>query len=263
MNERQIRVLGPLRVVIDGTPTPIRGRIQRALLGRLVVAHGRAVSTDRLVDDIWEGEPPPSAASVVQVQIHNLRRVFEPRRARRAPAAVVVSESGGYALRMASDQVDSWRFEAMLRAYQDRVRELGGELDPGEGCRLLDAVLGCWHGPALESFEGAGWAVGEAARLTDLWLLTAELRAQCALELGRATEVITGLRPLLEQHPEREESARLLATAQYRLGQQADALATLRRAGEYLVREIGVDPGRRLQRLETAILNQAEDLGDR
>ncbi|MBL1076343.1 winged helix-turn-helix domain-containing protein [Nocardia sp. 2] len=262
MNERQIRVLGPLRVVIDGNRTPIRGRIQRALLGRMVVAHGRAVSTDRLVDDIWAGDPPPSAASVVQVQIHNLRRVFEPHRPRRAPAAVVVSESGGYALRVAADQVDSWRFEAMVRAYQDRVRE-HGEPDPAEGCRLLDAVLACWHGPAFESFEGAGWAVAEAARLTDLWLLTAELRARAALELDRAPEVITGLRPLLEQHPEREETARLLATAQYRLGQQAEALATLRRAGEYLVREMGVDPGWRLQRLETAILNQSQDLEGR
>ncbi|MBF6177929.1 BTAD domain-containing putative transcriptional regulator [Nocardia otitidiscaviarum] len=260
MNDRRIRVLGPLRVVIDGTPVDIRGRLPRTLLGRLVVAHGRVLSVDRLVDDIWEGKPPPSAASVLQVQIHKLRTVFEPRRHRRAPATVLVSEGGGYALRLAVEQVDAWHFEALLRVYQDRLRESGTGIDPADRCRLLDAALACWDGAALESFQDAGWAVGEADRLTDLRLLAAELRAQAALALDRPTEVVTGLRPLLDQRPGREEGARLLAIAQYRLGQQAEALATLRRAGEYLVREIGVYPGRRLRDLESAILNQKDPL---
>ncbi|WP_282785509.1 MULTISPECIES: BTAD domain-containing putative transcriptional regulator [unclassified Nocardia] len=260
MNDRRIRVLGPLHVAIDGMPVTIRGRLPRALLGRLVVAHGRALSVDRLVDDIWEGAPPPSAAAVLQVQIHKLRTVFEPRRHRRAPATVLVSEGGGYALRLPVEQVDAWYFEALLRAYQDRLRESGIGVAPADRCRLLDTALACWDGAALESFPDAGWAIGEADRLTDLRLLAAELRAQAALELDRPTEVVTGLRPLLDQRPGREEGARLLAIAQYRLGQQAEALATLRRAGEYLVREIGVYPGRRLRDLESAILNQADAL---
>lgn len=238
----------------------IRGRIQRALLGRLVVGQGRVISVDRLVDDIWDGEPPPTAAAVIQVQIHNLRRVFEPERPRRAPAEVVVSEAHGYALRLPSEQVDAWHFEALLRAYQERVREPAHPVDLDERCRLLDEVLASWHGPALESFDGDRWAAAETARLTDLLLLAAESRAEAALALDRPSEVVTGLRPLLEQHPEREECARLVATAQYRLGQQVEALGTVRRAREFLIRELGVDPGRRLRALETAILTHADIL---
>ncbi|WP_067535071.1 AfsR/SARP family transcriptional regulator [Nocardia crassostreae] len=255
-----MRILGPLQVEIDGAPVEIRGRIQRALLGRLAIAQGQVDSTGRLVDDIWEGEPPPSAVSVLQVQIHNLRRVFEPQRARRAPAAVLVSEPHGYALRLAAEDVDAWHFEALLAEYEKRVRELADEFDAVRRCDLLDVALACWRGPALESFPDARWGEAEVARLTDLRLLAAELRARAALELDRSTEVVTGLRPQVEQYPQREESARLLATAQYRLGQQTDALATLRRAREFLIREMGVNPGRRLQELETAILTQSDAL---
>ncbi|GAB4588392.1 hypothetical protein Ntsu_62240 [Nocardia sp. IFM 10818] len=255
-----MRVLGPLQVVIDGAPVDIRGRIKRTLLGRLVIAQGQVVSTGRLIDDIWEGEPPPSAVAVLQVQIHNLRRVFEPQRPRRAPATVLVSEPHGYALRLAPEEVDAWRFEALLGGYEKRVRDLAADFDAAQRCELLDEALDCWQGPALESFPDARWAEAEVARLTDLRLLAAELRAQAALELDRPTEVVTGLRPLVERYPEREESTRLLATAQYRLGQQTDALATLRRASEYLIQEMGVNPGRRLQELETAILTHSDAL---
>jgi hypothetical protein len=62
------------------------------------------------------------------------------------------------------------------------------------------------------------------------------------------------------EHPWREDAWRLLALALYRTGRQGDALAVLRRARALLVEQLGVDPGRRLRRLEAEILNHAHHL---
>lgn len=259
MTEPQVQVFGPLQVSLDGHTARIGAGRQRAVLGRLVLAGGKAIGIDRLAEDVWEGAPPPQAPAVLQVQIHNLRRVLEPERRPRTAARILVSEGAGYALRLDEGSVDAWRFEAQLREYEQRVHNPDNRPGPMERYRMLDEALNCWHGAAFESFSGASWAVAEVSRLTDLRITATELRAQAALELGRLGEVVTVLRRQVEEHPGREESARLLASAQYRLGQQVEALDTVRRTREYLRAEFGIDPGPRLSDLESAILNQSVD----
>ncbi|MEU8895852.1 BTAD domain-containing putative transcriptional regulator [Nocardia sp. NPDC048505] len=257
MTEPQVQVFGPLQVSLGGRTARIGAGRQRAVLGRLVLAGGQAIGSDRLVEDVWEGDPPSHAPSVLQVQIHNLRRVLEPARRPRGAARILVSEGGGYALRLAAASVDAWRFEAQMRQYEQRMHNPADRPGPLERYRLLDEALNCWHGAAFESFSSASWATAEVSRLTDLRVSATEMRAEAALELGRLGEVVTVLRQQVEEHPGREESARLLAAAQYRLGQQVEALATVRRAREYLRSEFGIDPGPRLADLETAILKQS------
>lgn len=55
----RISVLGPMVVSVDGVPVEVDPRRQRAVLARLVLAAGRVVSTDRLVEDLWDAEPRP------------------------------------------------------------------------------------------------------------------------------------------------------------------------------------------------------------
>jgi DNA-binding SARP family transcriptional activator len=62
------RVLGPLEVQ-DGTRTvPLRQGRQRLLLAVLLTAGGEPVSTDRLIEALWDEHPPPSATA----SLHNL-----------------------------------------------------------------------------------------------------------------------------------------------------------------------------------------------
>ncbi|MEU1429891.1 BTAD domain-containing putative transcriptional regulator [Nocardia sp. NPDC005746] len=255
----RIGVLGPLHISIDGQRVPPGAPMQCAVLGRLVAAGGRVVPTERLIDDLWHGDPPAKAVAALQVYIHNLRRVFEPDRPRRAHSRVIVSESHGYALNLEPNQVDSWLFEQLLHGHEAAMRDPAGRPEPLEQVRVLDSALACWHGGAFESFPGMTWATQETARLQALKMTAAELRAQAALEMNRPAEVVLALRPILEEHPGREETARLLALAQYRLGQSLDALATVRRSREFLTLEFGVDPGPALRDLETAILTHSVD----
>ncbi|MET9492674.1 BTAD domain-containing putative transcriptional regulator [Nocardia sp. NPDC006630] len=260
MTEPQVRVLGPIQLIVDDRPVGLGATMLRAVLARLVAAGGRSAGTDRLIDDLWEGNPPPTAASVLQVHIHNLRRLIEPDRPRRARSQYLVSESSGYALKLAPESVDAWQFEALMRSYEQRLRAPGGLPDPVERRNALDAALRCWNGAAFEGLTTFGWAAQDADRLTDLRLTAAEMRAAVELDLNRPTEVTIELRTLLDEHPEREEIARLLATAQYRIGQQAQALSTLRHSREFLGEHYGIDPSPALRELEAAILSHSETL---
>jgi DNA-binding SARP family transcriptional activator len=53
----EFRILGTLEVVDDGSPRPLGGPKQRAVLGVLLLHAGQVVSVDRLIDDVWGRSP--------------------------------------------------------------------------------------------------------------------------------------------------------------------------------------------------------------
>ncbi|WP_328606450.1 AAA family ATPase [Amycolatopsis sp. NBC_00345] len=235
-------VLGPLVAGNGRGPLALPGPRHRAVLARLLVAHGRVVPVDALVDALWP-EPRPGAVGALQTFVAALRRVLEPDRAPRTPARLLVTEAPGYALRLPSDAVDAWRFEAAVRS--------------GEG---IEEALRWWRGPAYAEFADEPWARPEAARLEELRLVAVERRAAGWLAEGRAAEAAPDLESHVDAHPWREEAWRLLALALYRTGRQGDALGALRRARAALASDLGVDPGPELRALEKDILDQAPHL---
>lgn len=246
-----IRVLGPLRAKRDGRAVDLGPTRQRAVVARLVAAGGQVVSTDRFIDDLWQGQPPPKALAALQVYVSNLRRALEPHRAPRTPAAVLVSAPPGYRLDLPEDAVDAWRLPGL-------IDEAGAALGRGEGeavHALLDRALALWQGTAYGEFA-EDWAAPEQARLAELRLIAVEYRAEAALIRGRHHEIIPELRRHAAEHPLRENAVRLLALAHYRANRQGDALAVLRSARELLADELGVDPGPALRTLERDILRQ-------
>jgi DNA-binding SARP family transcriptional activator len=53
----QVRLLGPLDVVIDGEPRQVRGLRRKAILATLALRAGEVVSTDQLADVAWHSGP--------------------------------------------------------------------------------------------------------------------------------------------------------------------------------------------------------------
>ncbi len=248
-----VRVLGPLEVTVDGAPVGVGGPRRRCVLARLVAAHGRVVSADRLIEDLYADEAPPRALAAVQSYISHLRRALEPGRAAWARAGVLVASPPGYILRLDSEAVDAWAFE-------DEVHRAAGLGDAAAVHTRLSAALATWRGPAFQEFGGLPWADLEASRLEELRLAATEKCADAALRLGCAAQIVADLDHLVTEHPLREESWRLLALALYQSGRQGDALAALRRARARLAEELGVDPGPLLRELEGDILAQAPHL---
>ncbi|SDZ18514.1 DNA-binding transcriptional activator of the SARP family [Asanoa ishikariensis] len=235
-------VLGPVVAwSAPGEPVDLRGPRHRAVLARLLVANGRVVPVDRLVDDLWT-DPPTGAVSAVRTFVAALRRALEPDRAPRTPPRLLVTEGPGYALRVGADAVDAWRFEAVVAARPSPER--------------LGEALGWWRGPAYAGLDEP-WARDERARLEELRLHAVELRAEALLGQGRAADVVPDLDAHVAGHPWREDAWRLLAEALWRANRQADALAVLRRARDLLREQLGIDPGPSLRRLESDILRQA------
>ncbi|MHA3022921.1 BTAD domain-containing putative transcriptional regulator [Mycobacterium sp. BMJ-28] len=236
-----------MRAWVNGAPADLGGPKQRAVLARLVLAHGQVVSVDRLIEDLWEGEPPPKALAALQAYISHLRRVLEPGRQRRAAAQVIVSAAPGYCLRLPEAAVDVWSAEAKTVAAETHSD-------------LLEDVLTEWLGDPYVEVADTLWAAPEVARLTELRLSAVESYAAAQSALGQHAVVVRVLEPHARDHPGREAAACLLAAAQYRAGRQVAALDALRRTREYLTDELGLEPGRALRDLERDILRQAEHL---
>jgi DNA-binding SARP family transcriptional activator len=86
----EFRVLGSLEVVGQGGAVALGAPKQRALLAALAVHRGEAVSSERLVDELWGEQAPASAIKIVQGYVSSLRKVLGD--------GVLVTHGRGYVL---------------------------------------------------------------------------------------------------------------------------------------------------------------------
>jgi DNA-binding SARP family transcriptional activator len=247
----QFGILGPLAVTDEERrPITVRGPRQRALLTILLLHANEVVSRDRLIEDLWSGDPPETAATALHGYVSQLRKALEPR-AKVGEHRVLLTQPPGYVLRVDGDRLDLARFELLVREGR---RALAGGQAENAAARLAEA-LALWRGPPLSEFSSAPFAVAETLRLAELRVSALEERVEADLALGRHTELVSELEALVAEHPLRERLRGQLMLALYRCGRQADALEAYRRGRQTLVEELGIEPGSRLQKLEKAILN--------
>jgi DNA-binding SARP family transcriptional activator len=238
----RVEVLGPVRATVDGAEARLGGRRERAVLGVLAAARGRAVTPERLVDEVWGEDAPPSAPASLQVAVSRLRTALRP--------AGIVLGAGGYALTDAS--VDA-------EVVSSAARSLDG-LGAAEVVTRCEEALARWRGGPYADLRDVPILEAEATRLEEDRLRLEEARVAALLELGRPDEARAALSALAAEHPFAERLWSLLALALYRCGRQADALETLRTLREALVEELGVDPSPAVRALEADILAQAPHL---
>ena len=248
----EFRLLGNLEVSVGGAPVEIGGTQPRTVLAMLLVAGGRIVPAESIIDALWGESPPASAAGTLQSYVSRLRRALVPGGARGEAARVLVWDPPGYRLVVEPGALDAQRFEVL--ADQGRASLLDG--DPAGARRLLDEALALWRGPALLEFSHLDFAWGFAARLEERRLVATEDHIDAELRLGRHAAVVGELGELVATHPLREQFRHHLALALYRSGRQAEALRILDDARRTLRDQLGIDPGRPLVDLESAILAQ-------
>ncbi|MFI6943100.1 BTAD domain-containing putative transcriptional regulator [Streptomyces sp. NPDC050418] len=223
----------------DGTPVTLGGARLRALLTVLALTPGRAVATARLVDEVWDGEPPADAGAALQALVGRLRRSLG--------AEAVELGPGGYLLAAEREDVDAYRFERL-------ASEAAGALaddDPVKATALYDEALALWRGPALADLpDGAS----EAARWEARRFEARRGRFAAALGLGRAEQVLPELSGFAEAHPLDEPLQALRLRALRDAGRTAEALAAYEAVRERLADRLGADPGAELRALHAELL---------
>ena len=236
----EFRILGPVEALHEGRPISLGGTKQRALFALLLLARGRPVSFERLIEAVWDGIPPDTAQKSVQVYVSRLRKVLGEER--------IVTRDRGYVLVVAPGELDLDRFEALLAE--------ASSMAPSDAAVTLRAALALFRGHALDDLALEPWAQPEIAIIEERRVLALEKRIQADLELGRHRDVISELERLVAAHPYREHLLGHLMAALYRSGRQADALEAYRRGAGRLRQELGLEPSRSLVDLEQQLLRQ-------
>jgi DNA-binding SARP family transcriptional activator len=246
----EYRILGPLEVRRADRVIPLRGARQRELLAVLLLHANEIVSSDRLIDDLWGGEPPPTATKMIQNGVSQLRKLLEPEGV--AGEQRLVTRSPGYLLRIAPGELDSDRFEGLVAEGRKDLAARAYD----EAAERLREALALWRGPALGDFSDTTFARADSARFEELRCAATEDRIDAELALGRHAALVAELEALVAQNPLRERLRGQLMLALYRSGRQAEALRVYQQTREALVEELGLEPGPALQRLEKAVLAQ-------
>ncbi|WP_229399259.1 AfsR/SARP family transcriptional regulator [Micromonospora okii] len=241
-------LLGPVGLTTDGCPVNVDRPRRRAVLAYLLLHANQVVSVGQLATAIWGGNPPSTARAQVQSEIWALRRSIQ--QADDATGSIV-TQPGGYLLRLEADQLDLARYRALSTTARVEVER--GLLE--DACTLMREALALWRGPTLSGaaadFVEPSRVHLEERRLADLeWLLGLELT------IGRHHELIAELTRHVADHPLRERLRTQLVLALYRCGRQPEALRVARQGCQLLSDQHGLDPGPLLRGLELAILRQ-------
>jgi len=237
-------ILGPLEVRRGSTTLALGSAKQRALLGVLLLHPNEAVSTARLVDELWGERPPATAEKLVQGYVHALRKQLG--------EGVLETRAPGYRV-----TVDSGLFD--LAAF-DELTTTARSASPHESVELRARALALWRGTPLANVVLEGPERHTVARLGELRLATQIEQIDAQLSLGRHAQLVGELEALTVAHPYQEKLAGQLMLALYRSGRQADSLEVYRQVRSRLDDELGLEPSQELRDLETAILRHDASL---
>ena len=248
----EFRILGSLEAeAATGERLALGGPSEQKVLAVLLLDAGHVVPLARLVDALWDDDPPATAVKQAQNAVGRVRRVL----ARSGEPGLIVTESAGYRVLLDGNSLDTRVFEAKV-AQAEAAAAAG---DGAGAAALLRCALDLWRGPALAGLSGL---IIEAA--SGAWderrCAVQEACYDHGLAFGDHREIVGELRALVATHPLRERPVAQLMLALYRCGRKAEALDVYQRARTALAGELGLDPGPQLQRLQQQILAGDTDL---
>jgi predicted ATPase/DNA-binding SARP family transcriptional activator len=235
----EVRVLGPVEIRRDGSRLPVPAGKSAELLVYLALEAGVSVRADRLLDELWHGEP--TRRNTLQSKVARLRRAMG------APDAVA-GVNGAYRLAVDADAVDA------LRVLRD-APVAAALLDDGDAAAAAETSAA-----ALQLFRGevlplvGDWARPYRARLEEARASLLESNLSARARLGE--DVVADAEAAVDDAPYQEGLWEVLIGALYAAGRQADALAAYQRVRRRLDDDLGLEPGPRLKRLERRILAQ-------
>lgn len=195
-SEVDIGVLGRTRLRVDGAEVAVPPTAL-AVLARLLLADGEAVTVEELYRDVWEAGPGPvRRADRISVQ----KRILQLRQALSAgggaPTSVVTTEPGpvsAYRLDLPREHVDAHHFRDLVA--------LAHRADPVTAASLVENALALWRGRPLLAVERLAFARRGIAELLRVRLEARRALLRANLDLGRLPEALHAAEALAVDHP--------------------------------------------------------------
>jgi SARP family transcriptional regulator, regulator of embCAB operon len=251
----EFRVLGPLAVVQHGTEATPSATKQRQMLALLLLTSGHLVPVDQFIEELWDGNPTPTAIASVHTYIMQLRRMLSdlPGNGRTAGSAGqrLITLDRAYQLDVRPGELD-------LDEFTSKVHSGRAKLSRNEfrsAALVLRDALDLWRGgPALPDVVTGPLLYPAVRALEATRLEVLGQRVWAELRLGQHHELVGELSSLNCQHPTNEVFATQLMLALHRSGRRAEALDVFHRHRAALREELGLTPPPQLHELYTDIL---------
>jgi DNA-binding SARP family transcriptional activator/tetratricopeptide (TPR) repeat protein len=248
----ELRVLGAVEAYHEGRLIDLGRRRERCLLGLLLLDVGRPVYVDRLIDLLWDADPPDTALGQLRVNVSRIRARLQSHGAE-AKGLRIVTRGNAYVASVDPLAID-------VHQFRDQVDAAKRVVDPAARAAALGKALTLWRGPVLGDVATDLLRERVTASLDELHLSAVEMQLEAELAGGRHRDVVSRLVDLSDRHPLRQRLVGLLMLALYRDRRQPEAIEVYHQLRERLARELGLEPDQETRKLHDAVVRADADL---
>ncbi|MFI1913909.1 BTAD domain-containing putative transcriptional regulator [Nocardia sp. NPDC020380] len=225
----------------------------RQVLALLLLNPNRPVAVEKLMEELWGGNPPRSSMTTIQTYILLLRKFLTTSlqiSSEQVAKTILVTEPAGYTFQIRPGQLDLHDFNDLSL----RGRRAMSEGRIAEAADLLRQALCLWRGHPLADVPVGQVLQPKVRGLEEARLVALEQRIDADLRLGRHREVLAELAELTGEHLFDEKLHGHLMVALYRAGRRLEALDIFRRLRTRMIDEVGLEPSSMLYRVQQAVL---------
>ncbi|MFG3107185.1 AfsR/SARP family transcriptional regulator [Streptomyces tendae] len=249
-------ILGQLSLVeSDGRPCAPGALRLKILLANFLKRPNRTMSNQQLIEELWDGFPPRTATTALQVYVSNLRKILG-EGGSRSEQSSILTRPPGYAFSLAGHDSDPRQNEP----EREEAGRLEARGDVEGASELLPQALKLWRGRALADVRCTPRLTAEARRLDELYMTSYEKSVELDLKLGRHAELVGGLYASAGEYPSRERVHEYLMVALYNAGRPSEALRLYSSIRNSLSEQSGIAPSHRLRSLQRAIPSRGFDV---
>src|SRR5260370_4296874 len=131
------RLLGSLDVRIGDRQVELASAGQQVIMAMLLLEANHVVTMNRLIDAVWDEDPPATAKSQIQICVSALRRLLDDD----SRSAVISTRSPGYILNLPDEALDIRQFEILAA----RGRAAAASQQPAQAVAALRSPLALWR----------------------------------------------------------------------------------------------------------------------